>query len=128
MSLKLAMELYFRAKEDGGATVWRSGDVVQNTTGYVVGGFAPSLEFRPGRVVEDVEKVAEWVDHNYSVSYGSWEDDGILYFDVVRLYDSFNDAYEDGLKNNQIAIWSIAERREIRLEQEQKEEGGESRV
>jgi hypothetical protein len=123
MSIKLAMELYFSAKEWGGGSFWRSGDPILNKEGYVVGGFVPSLELRPGNVIDDVEKIAEWLDNNYSVSYGSWVDDGVYYFDAIDIYNSLDVALEVARENKQLAIWSLSNESEIRLEKS-KEDGG----
>jgi hypothetical protein len=116
VSIKMAMELVFSARENGGGTFDREGNVVEGE-GYVVGGKCDSLEFRDvGSIISLVEYVDAWLDRNESSFYGSWVDDGLVYIDAVDVISSYAQAVELGKERNQIAIWDLLAGEEVRLD------------
>jgi hypothetical protein len=111
------------AHADEGYSVNAQGEVP--TTGYMVGGFVPSLvlsgdELRPYATTD------AWLTKNWSYftinlrAYyaGVWTDSdtGKIYIDISRNVDTLSEAIAVGLNLNEIAIWDVVNGREIRLQ------------
>lgn len=101
--------------EDGTVVYERGYDLP--TAGYFVGGRYPSL------ILEDVaeihrEKVAEFVNTTPAADYyGVWTDreTGKVYIDAVDHYREAEYALRIAAERNEIAVWDIANARELRL-------------
>jgi len=121
MSIKLALELWFKAQEDGGGTFGRRSEKEYDGRGYVIGGVCePLVLVKEARPIGAIEKIAEWLDKTNSTYVGSWVDDReqLVYIDGCDIRYNREDAIALGKLFNQIAIWDIDEGKEIRLEQE----------
>lgn len=124
MSIKLAMDLWFSAIENGGGTFGHRSGEPYDGEGYVVGGFTETLELRQEtRTIEAIEAIAKWLDKNISVYVGSWVHDGKVYVDGCDIRIDRDDAIKLGKILNQIAIFDVKEGREILLEEEREEAG-----
>jgi hypothetical protein len=95
------------------------------TTGYMVGGFVPSLVLAPD-ALRPYATTDAWLTKNWSyftvnprVYYaGVWTDSdtGRIYIDISRNVDTFGEAIALGDLHNEIAIWDVKNGREIRLQ------------
>jgi len=88
-----------------GTTVSVTGDVP--TTGYMVGGAVPEL------VTNDTRELSAWVAENSGHYFGSWRNGDVYHFDVSEHYDSEDSALLVARARGELAIWSLAESREI---------------
>lgn len=118
MSLSLASELVFSAREKGGGTFNANGDEVNPSSGYAVGGKAPTLIMGvKGRTISMVEELGRWLDKNPSRYFGSWADNGVAYFDAVDIVDNRDLAIDFAINRGEKAIWDFANSREIRADE-----------
>lgn len=68
--------------------------------------------------LEGLVRVVEYVESHEKVNaFGGWynEENGMFYFDATVVVDSLEEAKEIGRANNQIAIFDLNEKKEIRL-------------
>lgn len=84
--------------------------------GYWVGGKVPSLVFED-RYQVDPGEIAWWVGSNGSPWYGVWVDQetGKIYLDVVTHMGIESLALELARARNELAIWDIANGKEVRV-------------
>jgi hypothetical protein len=96
----------------GGVTITRDGIILEDTGGYIVGGKYPTL-------VNPVTygQVDNWLKSNPSEFYGSWLDmeTGLLHIDAVDIVEDRYAAYGLAAERRELAIWDVANGREIRL-------------
>lgn len=84
------------------------------TTGYAVAVAATQDSFG----LEGLANVVKYVEAHSNVNaFGGWynTDNGKYYFDATIVVDDLNEAIELGRLNNQIAIFDLANMKEIRL-------------
>lgn len=93
-----------------GTTVSVTGDVP--TTGYMTGGAVRELIMSPD---DDASALSEWVAENSGSYFGCWKnsDTGNYHFDVSEHYDAEDSALLVARARGELAIWSLAESREI---------------
>jgi len=84
--------------------------------GYYVGGLVPSLVFDS---IQDVDRgeLAWWIGMHPFNYYGVWTDseDGKVYFDAVSHFRTLQASLFVGRQRGEIAIWDIANGKEIRV-------------
>lgn len=108
----IAAELIASLLDGEGTTVDRYNESAP-TTGYVVG-------VTGIKDPEGYDAVERWVasfDHT-QYYYGSWRDSetGSVFYDVVEIFDDLQEALLTAHGRNEIAIWDLANAREIRVE------------
>ena len=68
--------------------------------------------------LEGLVRVVEYVEsHEDATAFGGWynEENGKFYFDVTIICGTLEEAKEIGRANDQIAIFDLSEKKEIRL-------------
>lgn len=126
-ALYVAQRLVDAALTLGGATLLYTGQRLHwdsPTSGYVVGGVRPALKLRHiGR--HSIAAVAAWVGEHMSFvehggeqyGFGVWTDDeGVTWFDVVRLYTHAGEAVEAGRMLGEKAVWDVEMGEDLTLE------------
>lgn len=112
----LAQTLYNMAfnHEDGTISAY---DNPLPRAGYYVGGKFPSLVYKSVSEIDRGE-IAWWVGSNKAAFYGVWVDSqtGKVYFDGVTHMQTEQYAVQLGHQRGEIAVWDIANGREIRVE------------
>lgn len=111
------------AHADEGYSVNAQGEVP--TTGYMVGGFVPSLVLEPD-ALRPYTNTDAWLHQHWSyftvspaLYYaGIWTDSetGQVYVDISRNVDTLSEAVAVGLNHDEIAIWDVVKGRELRLQ------------
>lgn len=86
------------------------------TDGFLVGGVVPTLTY-PRFVDLDGPAVARFVQSLTAPYVGWWVDEetGVIHIDAVDHYASERDALGEARMRGEIAIWSVAGEREIRV-------------
>ena len=117
--LQLANALYARAGYFGGATL----DTKFNEPkiGYLTA-INKGLEFKNLSTVNE-HTISKWIENNKSFAkqngyyFGSWKDEttGKVYFDIVACFSNVVTASKLAKKFNQIAIWNIGAKTEIKI-------------
>lgn len=111
----IASDLFFSAKAGEGRTVDRD-DIPLPADGYYVGGIFPSLVFDS---VDEIDRgeLAWWIGSNHASFYGVWADQetGKIYFDGSSWVFDVVNAMELGRIRGEIAVWDIANGKEIRV-------------
>lgn len=121
-------QVIYLTRVNGGATVSMSGEQVPEF-GYMVGGWTDSLIF-DGNLIKDpshapflLEKIGKWLDaYRYLIQQpeyfvGGWIDTetGEAYIDISRWYGKKSTALDSARVLNELAIWDLANRAEIRI-------------
>lgn len=107
--IELATKMLVDTLTDGGATYnYQSGNKVEKTFGYWVGGAAAEFSLRAftANVAEFVTGLGTFPDDTMYV--GTWTADGVIYMDSSNWIESLEDATELGKARGEQAIWDIA--------------------
>ena len=102
--------------ESGGGTVWR--DIDESHARYVVGDGRRGI-----RCDASAENVRRWITvacvHTFhgDEGVGFWIDNGTLYIDPIRSYETFRAAEIQAQRNGEKAIWDRELQREIAVSQ-----------
>lgn len=121
-------QLIYLTRVNGGATVSMSGEQIPEF-GYMVGGWTDSLIF-DGNLIKDtahapflMEKIGKWLEQHKNMIrrpeyfVGGWIDTetGEAYIDISRWYKKQGTALNSARVLNELAIWDLANRAEIRI-------------
>jgi hypothetical protein len=104
---------------DGGGTYSLNGEQVP-TDGYIASRMGaqviiPLSEFNPMDIIRYVSE--QVVSLSMGSFLGAWIDDDKVYLDVSTHFHYPEHAIRYGFANNQIAVWDVAGKREIRLQE-----------
>lgn len=112
---------------NGGATVSLNGNTVP-ATGYMVGGYVPSLIFGSDMLADDHRAFTWEMIHRYirkhssfatrfDVFLGGWidQESGMVYVDFSVRHESRSLAIMDATANEELAIWDLEKGEEIRV-------------
>ena len=69
---------------------------------------------------DNINNVVEKYSNNYitkenNLFVGGWEHEGVIYIDISKYFDNLEDAIRVGLLSKQLAIYDIANSKDIRL-------------
>ena len=102
---------------ESGATINMHGHEAPGR-GYYVGGLIESLVFAPGEITfPGVREFLSALDRVGLLYVGFWVDSetGKIYFDGVDWFTSEDNALKAARDRDEIAIWDVANEREIRV-------------
>lgn len=117
------IDLIAQTDASGGGTVSVTGHKVPDT-GYMVGGYVESL-IAPAYILDDehvsYEMIYRFVSTNFTLAtkfsmfVGAWIDVSTekLYIDLSQHFDSLSEAMAVAAFHGEIAIWDLAESKEI---------------
>jgi len=102
--------------ENGGSTLTKTGKVVNQNHGYIVGGFSESI-LPEHCTVNDFANAwnSKRDECNDSECVGTWTHEGKIYFDVVRIYDDKETAIKIARANKEIAIFDLSSKKSINV-------------
>jgi hypothetical protein len=109
-------EFISKTKQDKGATYNLETGELNPKSGYFVG--IKGAEYKLGNEDLDIqhfvlENSVHLSDRNNFV--GSWVENGLLYLDVVVMFDSLKEAKKEGVNRGQLAIYDANNKNVIEL-------------
>ena len=103
----------------GGSTLGKNGQSLQLQTGFVVGGFNETVlpeTCSISRFVNAWESKATACNGSREF-VGTWMNEGSIYFDVVQIYATQEEASNVAIANNEIAIYDLSRKESINIKQ-----------
>jgi len=109
-------EFISKTKKDKGATYNLETGEINPKSGYFVG--IKGTEYKLGNEAKDIQNFVlmnsvHLSDRNNFV--GSWVENGLLYLDIVVMFDSLKEAKKEGVNRGQLAIYDANNKNVIEL-------------
>ena len=91
-----------------------------NTYAPIKDGYAVALaETQNSFGTKGLRHVLQSIEDGKANAIGGWYDDqtGLYYYDAVRIYTNWKDAYQAAVVNDQLAFYDLKECNEIRIKE-----------